>query len=121
MEKKLDLLIVDDEFSRENILNEIKNQFNIEIAREGKEAIEKVKSKNYDAILLDCIFTNQEMQGPDIAKAIKEVNKGSYIIGFSSVWKGITDTMQEFFGEYLNTFGTKEEVLKDFNKYYKKS
>lgn len=67
------VLIVDDEkWVREVFRDfcELTKAFEIELAHDGPQALEKLRAENYDLITLDLIMP--EMSGLDVLKAIKE-------------------------------------------------
>ena len=69
---QISLLLVDDDYMSTQILKMIleNENFEVDVAVTGSEAIEKVLSKSYDAILLDYILP--DMSGVDVAVKIRE-------------------------------------------------
>lgn len=69
MEKKI-LVVEDDEFLRELYLDTLSAEgFKIESAKDGDEALQKIKVGNWDLVLLDIILPN--ISGIDIMKKLK--------------------------------------------------
>jgi len=67
------ILIVDDEHSIVNVLKEYceYNNFIVDVAYDGMQAIQKVEKNNYDCIVLDIMMPN--LNGFETIKAIKEI------------------------------------------------
>ncbi len=66
------LIVDDDETIGDTIILILENEgFNADLARNGKEALEKVKSKYYDVALLDIKLP--DMEGTYLLKAIREL------------------------------------------------
>lgn len=68
--KKVLLIADDDEMNRKIIQNFLKNSYEILQAKNGREAIEIIRSKKVDALLLDIIMP--EMDGLEVLKVLKE-------------------------------------------------
>ena len=81
---KLKTLIVDDESElRKSVVSILKNtnlniEFEIEEASNGKEALDKVKLKPFDLILMDVRMP--EMNGLDALKEIKEHDPRTFVV-----------------------------------------
>lgn len=67
------LLIVDDEVNIVNVLKEyaIHNDYEVEVAYDGVQAIDKVEEGNFDLILMDIMMPN--MNGDEAVRAIKAI------------------------------------------------
>ncbi len=67
------ILIVDDEERIVNVLSEYAkfNDFEVDTAKDGYEAVEKVIENNYDCILMDIMMPN--LNGFDAVKEIKSI------------------------------------------------
>ncbi len=67
---EIDILLADDDLNIEIFLRKILPQnFRIDYARNGKEAIERIKSKNYDILLLDLMMP--ELNGYDVIRELR--------------------------------------------------
>lgn len=72
MEKKI-LIVEDDEFLRELYVDTLSAEgYKLDIAKDGAEAIEKIKVGGWDLVLLDIIMPR--MSGLDVIKKLKEEN-----------------------------------------------
>lgn len=76
------ILVIDDELDRTSVLGlELRRLlepkgFMVEFCQNGKDGIKRIKTDNkkqIKVVLLDIIFKNQEPQGVDIFKAIKDI------------------------------------------------
>ena len=67
------ILIVDDEHAQRTILQSVlkREGYEIETAKSGSEALEKMEKKMYDVVLSDMRMTSQ-MEGRDLLKEIKQ-------------------------------------------------
>ncbi len=73
--KPFNVLIVDDEKWVQDVFKdfcELTDAFSVELANDGKEAIEKASHKSYDLITLDLIMP--ELSGLDVLVEIKKIN-----------------------------------------------
>ncbi len=72
--KPFDVLIVDDEKWVQDVFKdfcELTDAFKVELANNGKEAIDKASRKDYDLITLDLIMP--ELSGLDVLTELKKV------------------------------------------------
>ena len=78
------VLIVDDEKIIRTVLERIlkKSGFNTEIASNGKDALIKLKSHNFDLILLDILMP--EMNGLQFMNELKKTNHSTKILVISA-------------------------------------
>lgn len=78
--ENLCILIVDDTYFNIMALQQIldKEGFKSESALSGKEAIEKVKTKNYDLILMDCEMP--ELDGWETTQLLRDLEKNEKIV-----------------------------------------
>ena len=75
---KLKLLVVDDESEIREIIREfLADSFEIELAGNGKEALEKVKSFRPDVIVMDMMMP--EMDGVEACKRLREQDHSRHI------------------------------------------
>lgn len=86
------ILLIDDEKDFLDIMSErMKNRgMDVETAPSAKEAFEKVKKQNFDAIIVDLLMP--EMDGLETLKELKKMNPDLQIIlltGNATVEKGI--------------------------------
>lgn len=72
MEQKKKVLALDDQKSMQNILNfALKRDFDVTVVGSSKEAMEKVRSGNFDFILLDVTLENDSTDGIGVAQNIQ--------------------------------------------------
>ncbi len=82
------ILIVDDEeFIVENLIRIFKKEnYNIDVANNGKEAIDKCISQSYDVVLLD--LNLPDIDGIEVLKRLKEIDENILVIiitGYASI------------------------------------
>jgi len=86
MDKKVEILLTEDKKINQEIILGIfeKSIFKIDVANNGKEALDKVKSKekNYSLILMD--IEMPIMNGYEATKAIRMIDKNIPIIALTS-------------------------------------
>jgi two-component system, OmpR family, phosphate regulon sensor histidine kinase PhoR len=70
-EKKMVLLVDDDEDLLEQVRLVVGREFNVELARSGEEALAKLANSRYDCIVMDVMMQSLS-DGLDTAKKIKE-------------------------------------------------
>lgn len=90
MEKKI-LIVEDDEFLREVYLDALGTEgFTLDSAKDGNEALTKIKQGGWDLILLDIILPN--ISGIDIIKKLKAENPSvkysKYLVFLTNLDKG---------------------------------
>lgn len=109
--KKIKILIVDDhKMIRDGLkvmleMHNDKYSFAIEEAESGEEAIEKVKKRGYDIILLD--FQLPGIDGAETAKAIMLKRPESKILALSNYNEYV------YIDKMINTGGVKGYILKN--------
>lgn len=84
---KQSILIVDDEEIIRDFLSEVLEDYDIELACDGDEAIAKLKDRKYDLVITD--LRMPKVPGEEVVKASKELNpKGKVIVisGYSSLY-----------------------------------
>jgi CheY-like chemotaxis protein len=81
---KKHILIVDDEKIIRTVLKRIllNSGFSAEVANNGNDALKKIKSKNFDLILLDILMP--EMNGLVFMKKLKELKTSAKILVISA-------------------------------------
>jgi len=112
---KKNILIVEDE---EAIIQIIKNRlssdiYNVDIAINGKIAIEKIENKNYDLITLDIMIPF--INGFDVCKVLREKSKQTLVIMLSAMDREEFKIKGYEFGcdDYISKpFSAKELALK---------
>lgn len=71
MNEKLDVLLVEnDDINKSVIRAYLKNNYNVEIVENGPDAIEAVKNKQFNVILMD-INLGRGMSGIDVTRTIR--------------------------------------------------
>lgn len=118
--KKKILVVEDDEISRDVLILFLKNNFEIDEARNGQTALEKVDSNQYDLVLMD-VNLGRGMTGLDITKNLKK--RPNYtnvpIIAITAfAMKGDKEEfLQAGFDHYLAKPFTREELRATIKKY----
>jgi DNA-binding NtrC family response regulator len=70
--KKKSVLIVDDEkVMRESLRDWLKDEYRVTTAETGEETIELIKSRDFDALILDVRLTDKS--GIDVLKEVKQL------------------------------------------------
>ncbi|ADG83751.1 response regulator [Thermincola potens] len=108
MTKKVELLVVDDQMGVRRLLFEAFRQddYNVELAGSGLEAIDKIKQKKPDVILMDMKMPG--MNGLETLKEIKKLDFNPNIIMMTAY--GEVDIVSE-----AMNLGVKEYVTKPFD------
>lgn len=81
------ILIVDDEEIIRDFLSEVLEDYDIDIATGGGEAINKLKNRTFDLIITD--LRMPEVSGEEVVKAAKEFSPKTKVIvisGYSSLY-----------------------------------
>ena len=81
------ILIVDDEAIIRDFLTEVLEDYDISVACDGDEAIDKLKERPFDLVITD--LRMPKVPGEEVVKASKELNpKGKVIVisGYSSLY-----------------------------------
>lgn len=81
------ILIVDDEEIIRDFLTEVLEDYHIEVACDGDEAIQKLKQKKYDLVITD--LRMPKVPGEEVVKASREINPNTKVIvisGYSSLY-----------------------------------
>lgn len=105
--EKINILIADDEMESCQLVQKglLKHGFNVDVAFDGKEALDRIKTNNYDFAFLD--FNMPELTGIEVAKTVKQKD-------FKCVLVMITGypAIDEFFAK---TLGIDEYLHKPFS------
>ena len=80
------ILIADDEpevlvFIRDDIANE---PWDVDLARDGREALRKLTSKTYDLAVLDLKMPH--MDGVEVLKSLRDRGISSFLVGSGKLW-----------------------------------
>ena len=70
-EKKTVLLVDDDEDLIEQVRSVVAQEYNVDLAHSGEEALGKIAKKNYDCIVMDVMMQTLS-DGLDTAKKLKQ-------------------------------------------------
>jgi len=111
------ILIADDEPVMREFLSEVLEDYNIETADDGAEAIEKIKLKKYDLIITD--MKMPKVSGEEVVKFTKENYNTTKIIvisGYSSL-SSVSNTV----GYGANAFLTKPFTIKQLRSEVEKA
>lgn len=112
-----EILIVDDEEVMREFLSEVLEDFNVETAADGKEAISKLQAKSYDLIITDMKMPG--VSGEEVVQFAKKTCPNSSIIvisGYSSLFS-VGNTMR--FG--ISAFLSKPFSIKQIRSEVEKS
>lgn len=80
------ILIVDDEEIIRDLLTEVLEDYNISIACDGQEAIDKIKDNSYNLVITDLRMPN--VSGEEVVKYARETSPKTQVIvisGYSSL------------------------------------
>jgi putative two-component system response regulator len=79
MTERSKILVVDDELGpRESLRMILRDDYHVETAATGKQAIELIKSADYDLVILD--IRMPEMSGIELLKVIREITPSTEVI-----------------------------------------
>ncbi|OQX96049.1 hypothetical protein B6I21_02310, partial [candidate division KSB1 bacterium 4572_119] len=111
------LVVDDDDVIRLACELTLKNEgMTVDTAENGKVGIEKLKSKNYDLILLDLMMP--EMQGADFLEFVRQYDENIIVIvitGFATIESAV-ETLKKGAYDYLPKPFTPEELRKVVHK-----
>ena len=122
--QKMRILIVDDKFEYRTIFkNILKSEgYSIETARDGPEALSKIKSEKYDLILFDIVMENDD-KGLEILKKVKDDINGTtvFMVSVRSDAKAALESKmygaeEYFIKEELNLIEFRTKVNNVFEK-----
>ncbi|NPA11904.1 MAG: response regulator transcription factor [Epsilonproteobacteria bacterium] len=102
------VLVVEDDLQLAKILSRILSQkgFDVEIAKDGKEAIERIENNDYHIYLID--INIPYVNGLELVKYIKELNKTGYILM-------ITASVEEYNFKKAYEYGCDDYIKKPFH------
>src|SRR5215469_11233110 len=109
------LLAEDDLFLRDIYTEILQNEnFEIAIAKDGKEALEKIKEGGWDLVLLDVIMP--QMSGIEVLKSIKDIppsNLAHHIIFMTNIdeAKNLEEISDLTEGYILKSFVTPDQFV----------
>ena len=81
------ILIVDDEAIIRDFLTEVLEDYDISVACDGDEAIDKLKERSFDLVITD--LRMPKVPGEEVVKAARELRPGAKVIvisGYSSLY-----------------------------------
>lgn len=81
------ILIVDDEEIIRDFLSEVLEDYDISVACDGDEAIEKLKKRSYDLVITD--LRMPKVPGEEVVRVARELHPNSSVIvisGYSSLY-----------------------------------
>jgi len=117
MDKKGILIVEDDEIIA-NLETEIleNNGFDVDIARDGVEALQRIRSDGYDAIISD--FSMPRMRGDEFYQEVKRLGKDleKRIIFISAAINDFIESTGNIFLKKPFTSEQLVETIKDFMK-----
>lgn len=122
IQKKYSILIVEDnEINRDIMSRYVKKYFEPEVASDPQEALSKLETKKYDAILMD-INLGSEMSGIDLVKILREKKefKDLPIIAITgySLFGDREKILKEGFSHYLPKPFEKQDLLNLLNSIF---
>ena len=85
-ETKKSILVVDDEEIIRDFLSEVLEDYSVSLATDGDEAIEKIRSQNFDLIITD--LRMPRVSGEEVVRFTRDTYPGSKVIvisGYSSL------------------------------------
>lgn len=120
--ERINILIADDEMENCQLIRKglLRQGFNVDVAFNGREALDRMKINNYDFVFLD--FNMPELTGVEVAKIIRERGSNCVIVVISGY-----PVVDEFFSktlgvdEYLEKPFSLENIKAIIEKYIKKS
>jgi CheY-like chemotaxis protein len=109
------ILIVDDDKMNQIVLKKaITGEYNIDIANDGTEAIERVQTKDYDLIFMD--IRMPVLSGHDATKKIRALKKNAHIVMVSAnssesdYMESFKSGANSFVAKPINTEQIQEEI-----------
>ncbi len=118
MTEKKKILVVDDDIDIVRIVSRMlsREDFDVETACSGEEALEKVKSRRPDIILLDIMMPR--MNGLEVLRRIKGLDTSIRIVMITAFGDidSYLDAMEWGAMEYINKPFETEELIRMINK-----
>ncbi len=118
MTKNKNILIVDDDVDIVRIVTKMlsREEFNVDTACSGEEALEKVRDQRPDVLLLDIMMPR--MNGIEVLRRVKEIDPSIRIIMITAFGDidSYLDAMEWGAMEYINKPFETEELLRMINK-----
>jgi YesN/AraC family two-component response regulator len=111
------ILVVDDEKVMRDFLAEVLEDFNVEKAADGDEAIEKLKINKFDLVITD--LKMPRVGGEEVVRFAREINSNTKIIvisGYSSLF-----TVSNTLGYGVCAFLSKPFTIKQIRTEVEKS
>ena len=116
--KKLNLLLVEDTILNQKVISLIlqKYAFNVDVAHNGFNAVEKFKEKDYDVILMDIMMPIQD--GYEATKNIRELEKtkGGHTVIIGLTAQTYDSEKEKCFAAGMDKFLTKPFDIEVFKK-----
>ncbi|RKX22118.1 MAG: hypothetical protein DRP51_02975 [Candidatus Zixiibacteriota bacterium] len=110
------ILIVDDEEVMRDFLQDVLENFNVELACSGEEAISMLNKKEYDLIITDMKMPG--MSGEDVVRFTKEKYPNSKIIiisGYSTLYS-VSNALKCGVDAFLSKPFTIKQIRTEVNK-----
>ncbi|MDZ4723406.1 MAG: response regulator [candidate division Zixibacteria bacterium] len=106
---KQSILIVDDEEIIRDFLSEVLEDYEVSVASDGDEAIEKLNARKFDLVITD--LRMPRVPGEEVVKAAREKNPNAKVIvisGYSSLYTVSQSVNNGAFGFLSKPFSIKE-------------
>lgn len=126
------LVVDDDDLSREYLCEALqRNEYIVENARDGQEAIGKVSNQNYDMVFLDMKMPG--MSGLEVLERIKKISKDTIVVimtAYGSIESAVDAMKKEAYDYIIKPFSIDQieillkriqerQTLIDENKYWR--
>ncbi len=126
------LVVDDDDLSREYLCEALqRNEYIVENARDGQEAIGKVSNQNYDMVFLDMKMPG--MKGLEVLERIKKISKDTIVVimtAYGSIESAVDAMKKEAYDYIIKPFSIDQievllkrvqerQTLIDENKYWR--
>ena len=113
----MSILIVDDMAFNRIVIEKMLKKWNLKLdfAEHGIEAVEKVRQKNYDLVLMDVHMP--KMDGIEATKTIRAFNQDTFIVALTA--SSDEKTKERVFEAGMNNFITKPIIPNELHKIIK--